>query len=235
MKYINMKKLIAIISAGCILISISGCKKHEDANKSNVSDTGNYQYMENPSEQFKLESAESSNETQVGETIENEIITYFQGLEEEVNNCINAESFEKVKEKAKEMFITGIDFIFYCKEIKGVTFEELTTEAQERIMYIVANIDSKIESKIPGYKETIKDKFGQGYDYVSEKLQEGLKYIDGKLDEKYGEDYQGVKDKANEITDEVKDGASSIYDEVTESISEGFQKIKDWYEDKTDK
>ena len=240
MKYMNIKKLTAIISAGFILLSISGCQKKEESNKTNSLETGNYQYVEtrpsddlNNENQILNETIADRNQNTSNGSAEDEIVTYFENLESEVNYYINEDNFEKVKEKSKNIAIAGIDFVFYGTEIKGVTFEELTIESKEKILSIVAIIDSKIESKLPGYREIIKDKFGQGYDYVSEKLQEGLTYVDGKLEEKYSEDYKNVKDKANEIKKDAKEGASSIYDKVTEEISEGFTKIKEWYENKT--
>lgn len=227
MKYINVKKMVAVISAGFILISISGCKKQEEISYSNIPGNSSNQYVE----------TELTEETQklINENDNEEIVTYFEDLEQQVDDCLNESNFDKLKEKAKNIAITGIDFIFYGKEIKGVTFEELTEETKNKIMYIVASVDSKIESKIPGYKETIKDKFGQGYDYVSEKLQEGLNYVDGKLEEKYGDDYMNAKDKATDIKDDVKENASNIYDKVTEEIESGWSKIKEWYEEKTNK
>jgi len=242
MKYINIQRIIAVISAGFILISVSGCQKKVET-KNNGSEANNYQHIETATSN-PTNGAENStiNESLAENTIittdsiiEEEIINYFEDLEEEVTYYINEDNFDKLKDKAKKIVITGIDFIFYGTEIKGVTFRELTIETKEKIMSIVASMDGKFESKLPGYKETIKDKFGQGYSYVTEKLQEGINYIDGKLDDKYGEDYQDAKDKASEITEEVRESASNIFGKVSEEISEGFTKIKEWYEDKTGK
>jgi len=243
MKYINIQKLIAIISAGFILLSISGCQKKEVSNNNDSSNVENSQHVETPStndsninEDNKLiDTIINQPTTTIPEEKENEIVTYFENLEAEVTSYINQDNFDKVKEKVKNIAITGIDFIFYGTEIKGVTFDGLTIETKEKIMNIVASIDSKIEAKIPGYKETIKDKFGQGYSYVTEKLHEGIDYIDNKLDEKYGQDYQETKDKTSEIVEEVKGTVSDIFDKVSEEASDGWSKIKDWYEDKTGK
>lgn len=247
MKYINVKKVIALISAGFILISLNGCKKKEESDYLNVSETSLNQQIESeiinepidtePNQYVEIETKEQT-EQAVSETIENkeeEVIIYFENLEKEVNCYINESDFDRLKEKVKNIAITGIDFIFYGTEIKGVTFDELTTETKNKIMYIVASIDNKIESKVPNYKETIKNKFGQGYDYVNEKLDEALTYVDGKLEEKYGESYENTKDKASEITESVKENAINTYERVTEEIGSGFTKIKEWYEEKTNK
>ena len=46
MKYINVKKVIALISAGFILISLNGCKKKEESDYLNVSETSLNQQIE---------------------------------------------------------------------------------------------------------------------------------------------------------------------------------------------
>ena len=253
MGYINMKKLVALLSAGIVLISISGCRKKQS---SQLDFEESYQYetsttttsetiSENNTElvdNIKVDIVDDQEDiidkeivAASNKEIETEIVAYFEDLEEEVNYYLNQENFDKMKEKAKEIAIIGIDFIFYGTEIKGITFDELTQESKEQIKVIVSSIDSKIESKIPGYKETIKDKFGRGYDYLTEKIENGLNFIDGKLDKKYGEDYQNVKDKANEVKEDIKDDASDIYDKAKEGVSDGWSKVKGWYENKTGK
>lgn len=228
MKYINIKKVLAVISAGFIIISMSGCESKE----ASVSTDNNSQIeiVNEPGVDLKDNSSSVVIDSQ---TKEEEVIDYFENLESDVEKYVNESNFDKVKDKAKNIAITGIDFIFYGTEIKGVTFEELTDTTKEKIMAIVARIDSKIESKVPNYKDTIKDKFGKGYDYVTDKLHQGIDYVDNKLEEKYGEKYDNVKDKASEIKEEVKEGASEVWDTIKDKTSDGFSKVKDWYEEKT--
>ena len=239
MKYVNVQKLIAILSAGFILLSVSGCQKKESNNKVQKDENSSFvQIQTEPAidtENVLIDIIDNEEVITADIDKEKEIVGYFEELEHEVTTYINQDNFEQMKEKIKKIAITGIDFIFYGTEIKGITFEELTTETKEKIMNIVASIDGKIEGKIPGYKDTIKDKFGQGYSYVTGKLSEGIDYIDNKLEQKYGQDYQDAKDKANEIKDDVKEEASDIFNKVSEEVSEGWSKIKKWYEDKTGK
>lgn len=243
MKYINFQRLIAVVSAGFILLSINGCQKKEASNINDVPKVENYQYIQPPStsepnitnNNSLIDKIEDESIITANESKENEVVKYFEDLETEVTSYINQDNFDNLKEKIKSIAITGIDFVFYGTEIKGVTFDELTTATKEKIMNIVASIDSKIESKLPGYKETMKDKFGQGYGYVTEKLKQGLDYVDSKLDEKYGQKYQGTKDKTTEIVENIKEGASNIFEEASEQASNGWSKIKEWYENKTGK
>jgi len=236
MKYINVKKVIAVVSAGFILMSINGCKK-EEKNYSNKQESIVNEYIQDETQKQELEYIEPEIKETLSsvENNEAEVIKYFENIEEEVNELLNEDNLDEMKEKLINIVVTGIDFIFYDTEIKGVTFEELTTGTKIKIMGIVSSVDDKIESKLPGYKEIIKDKIGQGYDYVSEKLDVALTYADGKLDEKYGEDYENVKNKTSEIIGDIKEEATDIYGNVSEDVKEGWSKIKGWYETKTDK
>jgi len=230
MKYINIKKVISILSTSFIVLSMSGCKTEKQVDSTNSDDNIEYEYNVDNEQDSQL-----SNDLIIYENKEEEIVSYFENLETIIDNYINQDNFEKIKESSKEMVVTGIDFIFYGKEIKGITFNELTDTTKEKIIEIVNNIDIKLENKIPGYKETIKDKFNQGYDYISEKLKEGSDYIDDKLESKYGLEYEKIKENAKEIKDEVKEDASDTFDLVQDKVSSGFTKIKNWYEEKTDK
>ena len=58
---------------------------------------------------------------------EADVINYVSALESEIENESN---LDKIKTKAKDSFITIVDFIFYDKEIKGYTFSELTYSAK---------------------------------------------------------------------------------------------------------
>lgn len=62
-------------------------------------------------------------------------------------------------EKAKEKFITLVDFIFYDKEINGKKFDDLTSSAKAKIVYYTLMIDAKIDSKWPNYKNNISSKY----------------------------------------------------------------------------
>lgn len=255
MKYINIKKIIAVMSAGFIVLNISGCQSKQTTsakdlvvtsteNEDNENDYSQEDYSQNETTTEEVVTIENNteeivaNEEFVSENNQNkeeEIVSYFENLESEVDHYTNQNNFENFKDKAKEIAITGIDFIFYGKEIKGVTFNELTDTTKNKIMSIVSSIDSKIDNKIPGYKDTIKDKFGQGYGYVNNQLHQGLDYVDDKLEQKYGDNYNGAKGFVNEIVGEVKEDTMDSVDMVKDAASEGWSKLKEWYEEKNDK
>lgn len=97
---------------------------------------------------------------------ENSVIQYFDNM----NNEINESNFEKCKTKFKDYFITGVDFIFYDKEINGYTFDELSNEAKLKVIAILIKIDNKIEKYAPGYKESISNTGSRIYTDIKERL-----------------------------------------------------------------
>ena len=87
---------------------------------------------------------------------EEEVVSYVEEVSDEVERVVSSgEDNKSVKEKLEDTFITLTDFIFYNGTIKGVTFDELTDSAKEKVLTAYEKIDSKIESYFPNYKENI--------------------------------------------------------------------------------
>ncbi|MGE5455979.1 MAG: hypothetical protein ACM3O4_02630 [Ignavibacteriales bacterium] len=164
-----------------------------------------------------------------------ETVQYFNTVEEEVNEYVNFDNFDNVKDKLNDLFISTVDFVFYGKEINGVTFNDLTEETKNQILIILERIDNAIEFKQPGYKVIVKDKSSELYDNVSEKIKEGLNYTDNFLEEKIGEErYQGIKDATKEFGSDVKDITIDAFNDSKEIVEKGFGYLKGWYEDVRD-
>ena len=175
---------------------------------------------------------------------EEETIAYFKSMESKINEYVNSENFDKLKDKTSALFITTVDFLFYNGQIKGKTFDELNDETKLKILEIAKAIDSKIAEKWPTYKEDIKTTSKNTYTSASEKISSGIKYIDGKLEEKVGtEKYQESKEKVTTTIDNTKEKVIDTYnnvkssetyekakDTVTEKVDSGKTKIKTWYE-----
>lgn len=171
--------------------------------------------------------SESSNETstneQIVESTKNEIsvINYFVQEDEKITNTNQDDS--SLREKAKNAFVTVVDFIFYDKEVKGYTFNELTTSAKLRIIKIALSIDNKIDEYFPDYKDVIKDK----YDNITGKL--AVKYLEftNTLCEKVGTD---TCNQAKEDFNTMKDSFSITWELIKELASSSSSKIKEFYE-----
>ena len=146
---------------------------------------------------------------------ENDVIDYFNNLNNEVSNETSFSS------KLKNGFITVVDFFFYDGEIKGYKFSELTDKAKIEVMRIAFMIDSKIESKFPTYKEYLSSKYHNFKDeMISLYMETGSVICDSNT-----ELCATVKSTFSDIKDFAKIGWSYVKD----LIGSGLEKIEDWY------
>lgn len=153
---------------------------------------------------------------------ENSVIQYFDNM----NNEINESNFEKCKTKFKDYFITGVDFIFYDKEIKGYTFDELSNEAKLKVIAILIKIDNKIEKYAPGYKESISNTGSRIYTDIKERLITAYFDISTKMCSNNTYECDSAKEIFADVKNECKIGLSY----VKKVVISGGRKIKDWYE-----
>ena len=155
-------------------------------------------------------------------TSEEDVVNYFEKNYDEVNN----NSWDDVKDKAKEYFIDIVDFIFYDKEIKGYTFSELSDNTKIKVIALALKIDSKIEEYIPGYKKSISSNGNKIYTDVKDRLVSSYLDLSVKICSNNEEGCNKAKDKFSDIKDNCKIGWSFI----KKLASDGGNKLKDWYE-----
>ena len=153
------------------------------------------------------------------ETLDTEEFDYFDQAKKEIKELIESEQVEQAKEKGKEYFITGIDFIFYDKEMNGVTFDDLTEEGKKVTLENLETIDGWIMEIAPDYKDKIGEKYQVVKDFVSTTYYDVLESIKESLGE---ENYSAIQEKKNEI----KDSITSTKDKALEKVSEWYQNFK---------
>ena len=142
MKNLKIKKALIPIITSLVLVT-TGC-----SNKTNevIEDNTITETTEN----------NTSNTNEVENNEETETFDNFATEKKEISDLINSENFEKAKEKGKEFFINAVDFIFYGKEYKGITFDELKEEAKEETLNNFNIIKGWITQIAPDYN-TITD------------------------------------------------------------------------------
>ncbi len=166
---------------------------------------------------------------------DDEVVEYINDVTNEVSELDSEKSLsQKTKESLKKTFITLTDFIFYDGTIKGKTFKELSSEAQEKVLELYEKLDSKIESVFPNYKEEIKDTSTKTYSKVKEKAKELKETIKSIYIERVGEDtYQKEMEIIENTKDKVVEKASPIISDVKDKAKETYTKTKDkldkWY------
>ena len=151
---------------------------------------------------------------------EDDVVNYFNDLDN--NLTTYSDNDETLKSKIKTNFVKCIDFIFYGKEIGGKTFAELSNSAKIKILKIAFSIDSKIDSKIPGYKDTI----SSAYHNIKSKLVE--KYLETTT--KICESDQELCKNAKAGFQDLKTNFGITWDIIKSIAGECSTNLKNWYE-----
>lgn len=216
-----MKKLIILV---ILFVCITGC--------SNVTSDG-IGLDDNQTETTNLFINDSITEEET--LTEDEFVTYIDSINYHVDAITEEKMVTVTDQKTLEnTFITLTDFIFYNGTIKGKTFNELTTSSKEKILDIYQDIDQKIETKIPEYKQKIKDTTTKTYNNVKEKLNNLKEEIKNKYIEDYGQEgYNQVEKTYEEGKETLKESAKETYDVIVDVTKDFYEstknKAENWY------
>lgn len=205
------KRFLAILLSMGIAFSLSSCSssKKEDTSNSNVP---------SGSEEVIDSEAEVNDDIIPVETVlPEENFDYFSSDLVEVEAMIQTNKLDQVKSKAKDVFVTGIDFIFYDGVISGVTFEELTEEGKEITMNNLEYLGDMVDQVIPGWRDELSDKYSIASEFVGDMYLSVLDKIRGYLGD---ENYEALGNIKNQIFGDVHDA----YDSVK-------CRVKSWYEE----
>lgn len=211
---LHLKQIAATLAVGFVLV---GCSKENE----NLSVSSSSQINSTSTISSTPSSTASSNLEQENqeETLDTEEFDYFDQAKKEIKELIESEQVEQAKEKGKEYFVTGVDFIFYDKEMNGVTFDDLTEEGKKVTLENLETIDGWIMEIAPDYKDKIGEKYQVVKDFVSTTYYDVLESIKESLGE---ENYSAIQEKKNEI----KDSITSTKDKALEKVSEWYQDFK---------
>lgn len=218
-----MKKVI--ILSICLLFLATACTNKNESKSTSPK-------KEETTKEIVLVTENTNKEEPVSD---DEVVEYINNVTNEVSELNSEKSLsQKTKESLKKTFITLTDFIFYDGTIKGKTFKELSSEAQEKVLELYEKLDSKIESVFPNYKEEIKDTSTKTYSKVKEKAKELKETIKSIYIERVGEDtYQKEMEIIENTKDKVVEKASPIISDVKDKAKETYTKTKDkldkWY------
>lgn len=246
MKYINIKKISSILLSGFVLISFCGCEKNNNfeslTNTDETSITTTYEDVvtTNATETTTYEETKEYIENKVETDIVDESIEYSENdilvinelekLNKSIDELLNSETVTDIKDKAKAVFITAVDFIFYDGNINGITFDELTSNGKEKVLNIISSIDTKIENKFPNYKETIKETTKEAYNKASELIRKGANNIKDFTKDKLGEDnYNSIIEAKDELVYYTENAFDIIGQFSVNTFNKGKEYIKDWY------
>lgn len=211
---LHLKQIAATLAVGFVLVGCS--KENENLSVSNSSQINSTSTISSTPSSTAPSNLEQENQE---ETLDTEEFDYFDQAKKEIKELIESEQVEQAKEKGKEYFITGVDFIFYDKEMNGVTFDDLTEEGKKVTLENLETIDGWIMEIAPDYKDKIGEKYQVVKDFVSTTYYDVLESIKESLGE---ENYSAIQEKKNEI----KDSITSTKDKALEKVSEWYQNFK---------
>ena len=250
-RIINNKKIIAVILSGFIIVNMVGCSKTESTLQENYQHYNQETVTENNEPQIEQDEPNinpviesNPNETYTNEpnintdktteeysSADEKAIETFNSIEEDIDNILNSETVNNAKDKAKGVFVTIVDFLFYDSEINGVTFDELTDNGKQKVLEIASSIDNKIENKFPNYKETISETAKDAFNKASELIKKGANNLKEFSKEKLGEEnYNAIVEVKDEFVEYTKEAIDIIGDVGSDLLDSGKEYIKNWYE-----
>lgn len=146
-----------------------------------------------------------------------------------INKNANDKDFSK---KAKATFISIVDFLFYDGTIKGVTFNELTEKGKTEVLKLANKIDTALEEKSPGYKETISATTSKAYKKASQIIKDSANDINNFAKESLGdENYNSIIEAKDELLLYSKNALNFITGNGSKIINDTKNKLNDWYQD----
>lgn len=196
-------KLIELLLSAGVVLSLSGCQTGTVVDEKST---------------VKEEKTEEKTEEKVIEKQE-ENFDYFSSDVQNIEELIDQNKLEEVKDKAKDVFVSGVDFLFYDKEIKGVTFDELTEKGKEVTMDNLESLGEMVDQIVPGWREELSSKYQVAGDFVHDVYLSGLDKIKNYLGE---ENYQALEN----IKDKVKTSFHNTKEEAKSSIESWYQEFK---------
>lgn len=211
---LHLKQIAATLAVGFVLVGCS--KENENLSVSSSSQINSTSTISSTPSSTASSNLEPENQE---ETLDTEEFDYFDQAKKEIKELIESEQVEQAKEKGKEYFITGVDFIFYDKEMNGVTFDDLTEEGKKVTLENLETIDGWIMEIAPDYKDKIGEKYQVVKDFVSTTYYDVLESIKESLGE---ENYSAIQEKKNEI----KESITSTKDKALEKVSDWYQNFK---------
>lgn len=204
--------LKVLLLSGGIVLSCSGCG--QSSNNLDMPSTSLNQESEDSRVDDSLDSYDTGQES-----LEDNSFDYFSSDLSSIEEFIQQERIEEAKSKIKDVFITGVDFIFYDEPIGDVYFDDLTAEGKEITMNSIDTIGDLGDEFVPNWREGLSEKYQVASDFVSDIYLSVLDKIKNYLGE---ENYHALGDIKDQVGDDFREGK----DNVKERVKSWYQKFK---------
>ena len=176
-KLYQSKALNAICGIS-LALTLSSCGGNVEENK--IETTVSQEPIETTTDNQNLDTQEEKDSA--AESAIKIMLEGAEKLEDSANGAANSEEVQRELDKSMQNFKDLSDFIFNGSEINGVTFNELSDSAKEKVLNAFASIDDILNYLVPNYKERFKDWFtdtsARGLDTLSDLKDKGLELWD---------------------------------------------------------
>lgn len=167
---LTKENIIMLFAGAALTFSLMNCSLNNNQNNTSekqVEEITQYHEPENeatPIENNQEEIVNEQPETQELQSQDNDqiITNYLNDLKDGFNELKNyasdqwnSEEFQTKLEECKQRLRNLLDFVFNGKEINGITFNDLSSEAKTKVMNALIELDEWIETLFPEYKERI--------------------------------------------------------------------------------
>ena len=226
-KYINYKKTIIILTGSIIIGNFVGCSN----NKTNDNmPTPVVTLPSNTPTPVVTLPSNTPTPTYVPTPSPNQkIIDIFKNIEKETEYILK--NNEDSIEYSKALFVTLTDFIFFEKDFKDITFNDLSEQEKVEILSITISIDNKLETKFPKYKENIVETDNNIYIKTTDIIKNGIQNINDFTREKIGEDfYTSLLEAKLNIKYFSIEAWGYIKSFNIDTYENGKEYIKNWYD-----
>ena len=204
--------LKVLLLSGGVVLSCSGCGQL--SNNLDMPSTSLNQESEDSRVDDSLDSYDTGQES-----LEDNSFDCFSSDLSSIEEFIQQERIEEAKSKIKDVFITGVDFIFYDEPIDDVYFDDLTAEGKEITMNSIDTIGDLGDEFVPNWREGLSEKYQVASDFVSDIYLSVLDKIKNYLGE---ENYHALGDIKDQVGDDFREGK----DNVKERVKSWYQKFK---------
>lgn len=204
--------LKVLLLSGGVVLSCSGCG--QSSNNLDMPSTSLNQESEDSRVDDSLDSYDTGQES-----LEDNSFDCFSSDLSSIEEFIQQERIEEAKSKIKDVFITGVDFIFYDEPIDDVYFDDLTAEGKEITMNSIDTIGDLGDEFVPNWREGLSEKYQVASDFVSDIYLSVLDKIKNYLGE---ENYHALGDIKDQVGDDFREGK----DNVKERVKSWYQKFK---------
>ena len=151
------------------------------------------------------------------EEITEYILEEMENLQEQIDN----KDDNNIKKSAKKLFITLIDFIFFDKEIKGVTYNELSEGVKQQLYDELCTINTLIDQYLPDTKESISETYNAYKKYLTPYYYDFIDTIKSYIGEENLKDLKDLKDNLGE----------DLYSFYTKKKAKLKEKYQNWKEE----